>query len=309
MPDMANAIASDCPAVTCLCPTYGRFKRLRDAVACFLLQDYPNKRMLVLNDAPKPIIGGGDGLPVTIINAKERYPTLGHKRQALLEAASTPLVAHWDDDDLYLPDHLSKGVQALLREGAGCVKSRAAHYVVGLAPSSPQNNEATPEDDGASPEDDGASPENDGVNLNPQAPKTTGQAPNTTGQASRLKPMYHGVHHNVFEGTMIFRRQEALESGGYPPTNSGQARALMATFERAGRLYKIPESEAITYVYRWGQGFAHISSCGNKPGASDRFAAANCDFGDGQPLMPTGHDAVSWARHRILPYMEVIRCT
>jgi len=299
MPDMANAIASDCPAVTCLCPTYGRFKRLRDAVACFLLQDYPNKRLLILNDAPVPICllpSGFDLQPlaIAIINTPIRCKTLGHKRQALLEAASTPLVAHWDDDDLYLPDHLSKGVQALLREGAGCVKSRAAHYVVGPGANlKPQASSLTPRE----------------RRGKPQAPKTTGQAPKTTGQASRLKPMYHGVHHNVFEGTMIFRRQEALQSGGYPPTNSGQARALMATFERAGRLYKIPESEAITYVYRWGQGFAHISSCGNKPGGADRFAAANCDFGDGQPLMPTGHDAVSWARHRILPYMEVIRCT
>ena len=40
------------PWVTCLCPTYGRFERLREALACFLAQDYPNRRLIILNDAP-----------------------------------------------------------------------------------------------------------------------------------------------------------------------------------------------------------------------------------------------------------------
>lgn len=130
------------PAVTCLCPTYGRFERLRDAVACFLLQDYPgDRRLCVVSDEPEPI--SLRDVPdeswmmtlkwrMSLSWANRRYPTLGHKRQALLEAAQTPLVAHWDDDDLYLPWHLSGLVEALRSTpGATCVKPRNAWWGVG----------------------------------------------------------------------------------------------------------------------------------------------------------------------------------
>ena len=40
-----------CPLVAALCPTYGRFSRLRESLACFLAQDYPNKQLIILNDA------------------------------------------------------------------------------------------------------------------------------------------------------------------------------------------------------------------------------------------------------------------
>jgi hypothetical protein len=65
-------------------------------------------------------------------NWRSRFETLGHKRQALLEAAQTALVAHWDDDDLYLPWHLSQCVSALQEHpGAACVKPRSAWWGVG----------------------------------------------------------------------------------------------------------------------------------------------------------------------------------
>ncbi len=265
-------MSDDCPlpAVTCLCPTYGRFARLREALACFLAQDYPNKRLLILNDAPEPLFlshttphGSAYGPEwedqgLHIINAEPNtFANLGEKRQVLLVAAQTPLVAHWDDDDLYLPWHLSRAVAALLARDVGCVKARGAWYL--------------------------------------------------TGPRDALE--CQGVHHNVFEGTMVFRRQEALDLGGYPPKHSGQAKALMDAFERAGRLYKIsddgnddprrfpavvstqdgkPSAEQcqVSYAYRWHDGVGHISGIGNKPGALQRFEAQNRDFGNGQPLTP-----------------------
>jgi hypothetical protein len=119
------------PAVTCLCPTYGRPQQLRDSVACFLLQDYHLKRLLILNDGPVPLSGAGLPSAVEVVNAGARYPTLGHKRQALLEMADTPLVAHWDDDDLYLPWHLSRCSRRLQETRASCVKAASAWYATG----------------------------------------------------------------------------------------------------------------------------------------------------------------------------------
>ncbi len=126
---------SSLPFVTCLCPTYGRFELLRESLACFLAQDYPNKRLIILNDGPEPIRLSENltitarqarfdwGADVEVINSGTPYPTLGEKRAALLQASTIVLAAHWDDDDLYLPWHLSDCV-AKLREGWACTKLR-----------------------------------------------------------------------------------------------------------------------------------------------------------------------------------------
>jgi hypothetical protein len=123
------------PAITCLCPTYERPACLRDAVRCFLGQEYPNRYLLILNDAGEAIDPDAVGLPPDmgcVMNAPARYPTLGHKRQALLEMADTPLVAHWDDDDLVLPWHLSMCVAAWqAHPAATCVRPNLAWFGVG----------------------------------------------------------------------------------------------------------------------------------------------------------------------------------
>jgi hypothetical protein len=261
------------PAVACLCPTYGRFECLRLALACFLAQDYPGeKRLLILNDAPKPISIGnarieslGDACEASSIHDNVcitnvppgTYTNLGEKRAALLQASSTELAAHWDDDDLYLPWHLTRSVAALLERDVGCVKSAGAYYMKGAL----------------STQDSGLS----------------------TGLSVR------GPCHNVFEGTMVFRREEALALGGYPPLHSGQAKALLKRFADAGRLFKIPDDHAVpqdsglstqdspalpSYVYRWANGVGHISSIGNKADAAERFRRENGDFGKGELLTP-----------------------
>lgn len=224
------------PAVTCLCPTYGRYEHLRDALACFQAQAYPGPLyLLISNDAPVPI--GTSEPHVEIYNREKRFETLGHKRQALLRWAQTPIVAHWDDDDIYLPWHVRRSVEALLEANAGCVKSKGAWYVTG--PREDLHNHGEP-------------------------------------------------HHNVFEGTMVFRRQEALDIGGYDLTHSGQAKALLRRFKREGRLHKIEDKagRGVSYCYRWGNDVGHISGIGNEPDAADRHARRNQDWGDGEPLTP-----------------------
>jgi hypothetical protein len=243
----------DWPPITCLCPTYGRFERLRDAVACFLLQDYPGeKELLILNDAPKAInvragfapgqvVWASPAWHISVTNAPSRLATLGHKRQALLEDAGTPLMAHWDDDDLYLPWHLSMVVSTLLgHPEAACAKPRAAWWVLG----------------------------------------------------PRTGPFdCRGIHHNVFEGQMVFYREAALALGGYPPLNSGQAKALLDAFKREGQLYTWnPADTDVSYVYRWGDGADHVSA--------RRGPGRDTDFGNGQPLIPSG-DPLTWAADRL----------
>ncbi len=263
--------------VTALCPTYGRFELLRDAVACFLLQDCKPRRLIILNDAPTAIRltenGGPLRLPgctVEAWNAPQRYETLGHKRQALLTAAwgslrsveggklegyrptSGPnpfgatgaLAAHWDDDDWYLPWHLRQCVEALEDSGADCVKPRGAWWLRG-------------------PRDDFSA---------------------------------RGPCHNVFEGQMAFDRRSAIDLGGYSREDSGQAKHLLNAFKAADAFERF-EPQLISYCYRWSREACHISAAGS--GA--KFADDNNDFGGGHPLLPSGARPLLWARDRMRP--------
>jgi len=157
-------------------------------------------------------------------------------------------VAHWDDDDLYLPWHLTECVRALrANRGAACVKARSAWWCVG----------------------------------------------------PREAPRLVGVRRNVFEGQMVFGRAAALRLGGYPPLDSGQAKALLDAFRRARLLYEWdPPRAGLSYVYRWADDIGHVSAAARSSDGSSAFTARNRDFGAGLPLIP-GSAPATWAGDRL----------
>lgn len=106
----------------CFCPTYGRPKLLANAIACFEQQDYPahDRRLMVLDDAGqiRDQVGGYIATwpwTWTINSTATRYPSLPHKYAAMV--ASVPgdwdAAVIWDDDDVYLPWHLSAHAETL----------------------------------------------------------------------------------------------------------------------------------------------------------------------------------------------------
>ncbi len=97
--------------VSCLCSTFGRYRVLREAITCFLEQDYKNKELIILNNHPVPL--RVDLPQVTMIN-KSGFPTLGDCRNFLLNMAKGEFVRTWDDDDLYMPWAISQGVEGML---------------------------------------------------------------------------------------------------------------------------------------------------------------------------------------------------
>ena len=104
--------ANHLPLVSCTMPTYGRPEFLGESVRMFLLQDYPRKELILCNDCPEQTFECD--LPgVRVINRTARFPTLGEKRNACIEAADGDLIAIWDDDDLYLPWRLRQAVQEM----------------------------------------------------------------------------------------------------------------------------------------------------------------------------------------------------
>lgn len=106
--------------ILCLCATYGRPKLLANAVACFERQNYPaDKRfLLICDDAGQ--YGTIDVPNFAIISTPMRFPSMPAKYNAMLASANVrdwDAVAIWDDDDIYLPDHLANHAEQLAAHG------------------------------------------------------------------------------------------------------------------------------------------------------------------------------------------------
>jgi hypothetical protein len=113
-----NGQSVDRPTVACLCPTYRRPRLLENAIACFLAQDYPadRRRLLILDDAGELSPQSGNGWEVFFTAV--RFPTLPAKFNALTQlAGDADVLAVWEDDDIYLPWHLSESVAAMVNTG------------------------------------------------------------------------------------------------------------------------------------------------------------------------------------------------
>lgn len=113
-PDAGAPISSsDHPLVTCIMPTHNRRRFVPQAIRCFLRQDYANLELLVIDDGSDEI---SDCLPES---SRIRYfrldkkLTIGAKRNFACEQARGEFIVHWDDDDWYPPNRVSRQIQAL----------------------------------------------------------------------------------------------------------------------------------------------------------------------------------------------------
>lgn len=122
--------AEEFPFVSCLCPTYGRPTLLANALACYLAQDYPADRreLLILDDAGQylPTIAQG----WEIISIARRFRSLPEKFNALAGLARGELLVVWEDDDIYLPWHISAHACSQ-STGLGYSKPSRVHYYAG----------------------------------------------------------------------------------------------------------------------------------------------------------------------------------
>lgn len=105
------------PFVSCLCPTYLRPSLLENSIACFLAQDYPANRreLVILDDAGQIAPQQGEGWEV--ISVARRFRSLPEKFNALAGLARGNVLFVWEDDDIYLPWHITAHVEALAQGG------------------------------------------------------------------------------------------------------------------------------------------------------------------------------------------------
>lgn len=106
--------------IAALMPTYGRPRLVANALACFLAQDYPaeKRRLLILDDADQ--IAPQADVNWEVWSTAKKFPSLPAKYAFLVDRANewgADAYSVWDDDDIYLPWHLSAHAQALSSAG------------------------------------------------------------------------------------------------------------------------------------------------------------------------------------------------
>lgn len=119
------------PLISCIMPTFNRRAFVPRAIRCFLDQDYPETELLILDDGADAVV---DLIPedprIHYARDLERR-SHGAKCNALCATARGRFIAHWDDDDWYPPDRLTRQAQVLSDPELGvevCGSSRA-YYV------------------------------------------------------------------------------------------------------------------------------------------------------------------------------------
>lgn len=95
------------PKISCFCPTYNRPRLLEEALQCFLLQDYPaEKELIILNDAPGQKLAFNHP-QVRVVNLPTRAPSQIDKYNYAVSFCTGDILTPWDDDDIFLPNRLS----------------------------------------------------------------------------------------------------------------------------------------------------------------------------------------------------------
>jgi len=118
--------------VTIIVATYNRPDHLRHAIHSVQAQTYPGWKLLIIGDACTPetggMIAGLDDSRIEYINLKNRFGEQAGPNSVGMALAETPYIAFLNHDDLWLPDHLSRGIDALSGQDEELYISKAAFY-------------------------------------------------------------------------------------------------------------------------------------------------------------------------------------
>ncbi|WP_091743275.1 glycosyltransferase [Phenylobacterium immobile] len=102
--------------VSCIMPTANRRAYMPHAIDYFLRQDHAERELVILDDGEDAVADLIPADPRIRYLRETRRRTTGAKRNACVEAARGEVIIHWDDDDWYAADRISRQLAAL--EGA-----------------------------------------------------------------------------------------------------------------------------------------------------------------------------------------------
>lgn len=102
--------------VTAIMATCGRHELCERAVGMFLAQNYENKTLVILQNSAREVtldrgLTADQRGQIRLIN-RSGYSNLGAIYEDSLNFVpfDTDVICFWDDDDIYLPNHISEGV-------------------------------------------------------------------------------------------------------------------------------------------------------------------------------------------------------
>ncbi|MBS1665477.1 MAG: glycosyltransferase [Bacteroidetes bacterium] len=111
--------AGACPLVSCIMPTANRQLFLPSAIRYFQQQDYANTELIIVdngNTSVESMIPADSRIRYVRLPANKA--TVGQLRNYACEMAKGEIIVHWDDDDWYGPDWVSRQVRSLQASGA-----------------------------------------------------------------------------------------------------------------------------------------------------------------------------------------------
>lgn len=99
--------------ISVLLPTYARPEFLRESIECFLRQTYTDSELVVMNDWRGHTVSFDHPRVRVFNNTSGKRRSLGATRNWLCSQAAGDIVTDWDDDDIYLPDHLESALSMM----------------------------------------------------------------------------------------------------------------------------------------------------------------------------------------------------
>ncbi len=130
--EFAFSSASAPPLVSCIMPTGNRRNFVRLALAGFQQQDYPARELIIVDDGLQPLsdlVAGPANVQYVRLPSRT---SIGAKRNLACQKARGAIIAHWDDDDWYAPQRLSRQIEPLLK-GEADLTGLESSYVLDLA--------------------------------------------------------------------------------------------------------------------------------------------------------------------------------
>jgi glycosyltransferase involved in cell wall biosynthesis len=110
--------------------TIGRIKFIPLAIAYFLRQDFTDAELVIIDDSPQHEIENliPDSDKIRYIHHPSKFTSVGSKRNYACAQSNGDIILHWDDDDWYAPDWISRQVETLLLNDADICGLNNLHF-------------------------------------------------------------------------------------------------------------------------------------------------------------------------------------
>lgn len=113
----APPVATGSPLMSCIMPTRGRAAFVAQSIRYFQRQDYPALELIIVYETDADLPAGIDDPRIRCIRTPT-HTSIGAKRNEAVRVARGELIAHWDDDDWYGAQRLSRQAAPILHNVA-----------------------------------------------------------------------------------------------------------------------------------------------------------------------------------------------